>query len=190
MQTRTRAHTPAAPTAPRRRFTRLSRAFACAVLLTGFGVAAFGLSGVAGSLGYAGTPGTLTVQGCREVAGRSHGQNCFGPVRAKDGTLLDEEAALDAELRPGDRVAVRGIAAFWVSEGRQHLGEPGLIAGAGILLSGFWVPYLTTGTFPWRTTPPPGAPLCTLGPRARLTRTVLCTLGACVAGACVIASLL
>ncbi|MFG2227682.1 hypothetical protein [Streptomyces sp. NPDC048644] len=160
------------------------------MIFISFGVTAFGLMSVAASLGYAGTPGTLTVKECRDV-GRDHDQKkCLGPVYATDGTLLDEESSVDEEYRVGDRVAVRRVAAMSVIEGRKHIGMPGLVAGMGLLVAGFWVPCLTTGTFPWRNTPPPGAVLRTPGPRARLTRNVLCALGACVAAACAISSML
>ncbi|TSB22439.1 hypothetical protein [Streptomyces benahoarensis] len=158
-------------------------------IFVGFGVTAFGLASVAASLGYVGAPGTLTVKECREVGGRTHGQKCFGPVRATDGTLLEKEASVDAELPVGARVAVRRVVGLTSVEGCRHIGVPGLVAGAGLLLAGYSVPYFTTGTFPWRGTPPPGAELCKPGPRARLTRTVLCIVGVCIGGVCVIASL-
>ncbi|GAA3188224.1 MULTISPECIES: hypothetical protein [Streptomyces] len=156
----------------------------------GFGVTAFGLVGVAASLGYVGTPGTLTVKECRETGGRSHGQNCFGPLRAADGTLLEKEVSVDADFPVGTRVPVRRVIGLTVIEGRGHIGMTGLVAGTGLLLAGYSVPYFTTGTFPWRNTPPPGAELCAPGPRARLTRKVLCIIGACIAGVCAVASLI
>ncbi|UQA97096.1 hypothetical protein [Streptomyces halobius] len=155
-----------------------------------FGVTAFGLVSVAASLGYAGMPGTLTVKECQDVGRDNDQRSCLGPVHATDGTLLDEESSVDDEYRVGDRVAVRRVAAMSVIEGRKHIGMPGLVAGMGLLVAGFWMPYLTTGTFPWRTTPPPRTELRTPGPRARLTRNVLCALGACMVAACTIASLL
>ncbi|MFD9816954.1 hypothetical protein [Streptomyces sp. NPDC059080] len=159
------------------------------VISAGFGMTALGLVSVAASLGYAGMPGTLTVEECRDV-GRDDGQKkCFGPVHATDGTLLDEVSSLDDEYRAGDRVAVRRVAALSVAEGRQHIGMPGLAAGMGLLVAGYSVPYLTTGTFPWRGTPRLGAAPCTPGPRARLTRNVICAIGACIAGVCAIVSL-
>ncbi|MGW1259145.1 hypothetical protein ACWD5Q_29180 [Streptomyces sp. NPDC002513] len=111
----------------------------------------FGLYNAAHAAGIAGTHGTLAVERCWVKQGSRSSSDttvCGGTFRSDDGKILDDEASIRAEVKPGSKVSVQQAGDWYVQVGFGETTRWIAMFFLGWLVVAFGMSFAATGMFP------------------------------------------
>jgi hypothetical protein len=143
--------TPLAPTAALPRPSIMGRALGGLFFVLALVTFGFGLYNAAHAAGLAGTHGTLAVERCWVEQGSRNSSDtkvCGGTFRSDNGKIIDDQASIRAEVKPGSKVSVQQAGNGYVEVGFGETTRWIAMFFLGWLVVAFGMSFAVTGMFP------------------------------------------
>ena len=143
--------TPLAPTTPLPQPGIMGRALGGLFFVLALVIFGIGLYNAAHAAGVAGTHGTLAVERCWVKQGSRSSSDttvCGGTFRSDDGKIVDDQASIRAEVKPGSKVSVQEAGDWYVRVGFGETTRWIAVFFLGWLVVAFGMAFAATGMFP------------------------------------------